>query len=126
MHTDFINEIIKACERAFFVLGVSDLKFRPMRRRKPVNPKKGYVLGRTNLKTGLITIDVLTAVKREPKKVSAILRILCHEIAHHQKRPFLARYKRKIITRQHYPEFYKQVNENVERLRGDGELGKYF
>jgi hypothetical protein len=108
------------------VLGAKNLRFRPMRRTKPVNKKHSFAIGRTNLKTGLITIDILTPTKREPKKISAILRILCHEVAHHQKKPFLSRYKHKIINRQHYPEFYEQVNRNIEILKSDKRLNKYF
>jgi hypothetical protein len=102
------------------------IKFRPMRRRASINTKKSYAIGRTNLKTGLITIDILTPKKREPKKISSILTTLCHEIAHHQKRPFKQYFKGRWIVRQHYPEFYEQVTNNIKIIKEDLELGKFF
>lgn len=123
---DFTHEVESACERAFSVLKTRRLKFRPMRRQRPVDYKKGFTIARTNLKTKLITIDIFTPKKREPKKISSILRSLAHEIAHHQKKPFRARFRGSIITRQHYPVFYKQVNKNIEKLKKDLLLGNYF
>ncbi len=115
-----------ACDKALLALKLPQLKFRPMRRKTRVNIKHGFVIGRTNLKTGLITIDVLTPLKREPKKISSILRTLCHEAAHHQKKPFRQRFKGRWIIRQHYPDFYIQVNKNIDRLKNTGYLKKYF
>ena len=121
-------EVQKVCNSALDILGVGEkIKFRPMRRKNNrVNTKRGFVIGRTNLKTGLITIDIFTPKKREPKKISSILRTLCHEVAHHQKMPFRQLFKRKWITRQHYPEFYKKVDENIKKLKKDKQLTKYF
>lgn len=96
------------------------------RKNNRVNTKHGYVIGRTNLKTGLITIDIFTPKKRESKKVSSILRTLCHEAAHYQKKPYRQRYKGRWITRQHYPEFYKQVMKNIDKLKGDRVLKRFF
>ncbi|MBU1349514.1 hypothetical protein KKC56_02225 [Patescibacteria group bacterium] len=115
------------CDFAIKILKVDGLHFRPMRRKNnQVNTKYGYVLARTNLKTKLITIDIYTTKKRDAKKISSILRILCHEVAHHQKKPFRQRYKGKIINRQHYPEFYQQVNKNIKILASNTILKKYF
>ena len=115
------------CEQALDILKANKLNFRPMRRKNNhVNTKRGFVIARTNLKTGLITIDILTPKKREPKVIASILRTLCHEVAHHQKKPFRQRFRGHIITRQHYPEYYRQVNKNIEILRNNNILGKYF
>lgn len=116
----------QACDYALELLKVPSLKFRPMRRKARVDPKRGFVIARTNLKTKLITIDILTPLKREPKKISSILRSLCHEIAHHQKRPFRQRFRGRIITRQHFPKFYKQVTKNIEKLKKDQLLSRFF
>ena len=97
-----------------------------MNRKARINPNRGYVIGRTNLKTGLITIDIFTPSKREPKKMSSILRTLCHEIAHHQKPPFRQLHRGRLISRQHYPKFYKQVNKNIEILKKDSNLEGCF
>jgi len=120
------EETQKYCDYSLKILHADKLKFRPMRRTTRVSYKRGFVIGRTNLKTGLITIDIFTPTKREPKKISSILRTLCHEVAHHQKMPFRQIYKRRWITRQHYPEFYKQVEENIKILRGDIILKRFF
>lgn len=121
------EELVQSiCDRALTVLGVGRLKFRPMRRKTRVDPKRGFVIGRTNLKTGLITIDILTPAKREPKKIASILRTLCHEVAHHQKPPFRQFFRFRWIARQHYPKFYKQILKNIEILKKDGVLKAYF
>ncbi len=97
-----------------------------MRRIRPIKKGCSFVIGRTNLKTGLITIDILTPKQRKPKKISSILRTLCHEIAHHQKPPYKQLYRFKWINRQHYPKFYKQVSKNIDKLKSDLRLLKYF
>ena len=97
-----------------------------MRRVGEINTKKSYVVGRINLKTKTITLDLYTAKKREPKKISSILRVLAHEIAHIQKPPYQQRYRGKLIIRKHYPRFYRQVNKNIEIIRKDEVVGEYF
>jgi len=115
------------CENAFKILKVKQLRFRPMKRKNCLGKNRGsFVIGRTNLKTGLITIDIWTPKLQKPKKISSILRTLCHEVAHHQKKPYRQRYKGRWITRQHYPSFYKQVNKNILKLKKNKILGKYF
>lgn len=115
------------CDSAIEILDVKKIYFRPMKRlNNRVNTKRGFVIGRTNLKTGSISIDIFTPKKRESKKISSILRTLCHEIAHHQKKPFRQRHKGRWIIRQHYPEFYNQVNKNILILRNCEELRRYF
>lgn len=121
----------KICNYAIETAGARQLadkiiKFRPMKRTALVNPKRGYVIGRTNLKTGLITIDIYTPVNRKPKTVASILRTLAHELAHHQKPPFRQHYRGRVITRSHYPEFYQQVNKNILQFKKDINLKKYF
>jgi len=124
---NYEKEVQRICNYALEILKTKRLKFRPMKRKNNhVNTKRGFVIARTNLKTGLITIDIFTPKKREPKKISSILRTLCHEVAHHQKTPYRERFKGRWITRQHYPEYYKQVNRNIEILKGDRALKKYF
>jgi hypothetical protein len=115
-----------ACEHALVALRAAKLNFRPMQRRGCVNTKRSFVIGRTNLKTGLITIDIFTPRKREPKKLSSILRVLSHEVAHHQKPPYRQFYRFRWICRQHYPKFYKQVKKNILVLQNDEFLKDYF
>ena len=117
----------KICDYGLEVIGIRGLRFRPMRRQEEqVKTKRGYVIGRTNLKTGLVTIDIFTPKFRKPKKISSILRTLAHEAAHHQKRPFRSRFRGRIINRSHYPIFYRQVARNIKKLKKDKILGAYF
>lgn len=113
------EEIVQsACDNALKILNTEGIRFRPMmRKNNRVNTKRGFVIGRTNLKTGLITVDIYTPKERRPKKISSILRTLCHEVAHHQKMPYWQRYKGRIITRQHFPVFYRQVARNIMKLK---------
>ena len=123
----FEQAVQNICDQALDLIGIDRLKFRPMRRKdNHVNTKRGFVIGRTNLKTGLITIDIFTPEFRKPKKISSILRTLAHEAAHHQKLPYRSRFRGRIIIRSHYPIFYKQVTRNINKLKKDKDLGKYF
>lgn len=116
-----------AVNQALDILRYNKLKFTPMARKENrVNTKRGFVIGRTNLKTGSISIDIFTPKTRKPKKISSILTILCHEVAHHQKRPYRQRYKGRIIIRKHFPVFYRQVKRNIAKLKKDKILKNYF
>lgn len=123
-HEQLVQQLFnRACE----VLRIKNLVFRPMNGRvRPVNTKKSFSLGHTSLKRGVVTIDIYTPRFRKPKSYNSILRVIAHEIAHHQKPPFRQRYKGHLIDRQHYPEFYEQVNGNVERFKVDKALGRFF
>ncbi len=113
---------VKACK----CLKVKGFTFRVMNRQAPINTARSFSVGYTNLRTKLIAIDILTPKRRQPKSINSILRVLAHEIAHHQKKPYKQLYKGRIITRSHYPGFYKQVNKNVAKLKKDKELKQYF
>jgi len=118
---------VEVCRRALAVFDLPKLHFLPMRRRTDqINIKRSYVVGRTNLKTGLITIDIFTPRFRKPKAIASILRTLAHEVAHHQKPPFRSRYRGQLINRCHYPVFYRQVTRNINKFKKDKELKKYF
>jgi hypothetical protein len=122
----FELQVQQICDYSLQILKTDRIRFRPMRRLRRVNTKRGFVIGRTNLRTGLITIDIYTPAKREPKSIAGILRVLCHEVAHHQKMPYRQRFRGKIITRQHYPVFYRQVTRNINKLKKDKTLQEYF
>jgi len=122
-----LSSVQDICDYGLEVIGLSGLRFRPMcRRNDRVNDKRGFVIGRTNLKTGLITIDIFTPKFRKPKKISSILRTLAHEAAHHQKPPYRSRFMGRIINRCHYPVFYRQVTRNINKLKRDKALEAYF
>ena len=114
------------------LFNLSGFSFKIMRRqideqgRGVLNLKKSYCLAHTSLKNKTISIDIYTPRFRKPKSIKSILNILAHEIAHHQKPPVRQRWRGRIITRQHYPLFYQQVSRNIERIKKDEVLGKYY
>jgi len=114
------------------IFNLGGYTFRTMRRvvddqgRGVVNLKKSYRLAYINLKTKIITIDIYTPRFRKEKSIKSILNILAHEIAHTQKPSFRQRWRGRVITRQHYPEFYEQVGKNIEKMRRDGVLQKFL
>ncbi len=97
-----------------------------MQRKGPVDTKKSYTLGYIDFQKKIICIDIYTAKKRSPKKVSSILNVLAHEIAHMQKPPYRQLYRGKWITRQHYPAFYKQCSKNLKIIKKDFILCRFF
>ncbi len=121
-HEEKIDILFKiACKR----LKMPHLVWKPMRGRKtPVNVARSYSMGYIDMEKGVITLDIYTPRRREPKSLKSLLRIMAHEIAHLQKPPYRQRYKGRWITRQHYPRFYKQVNKNTDRLLRDKEIIK--
>lgn len=123
----FEQKIQALCDYSLELIGIARLQFRPMRRRDDrVNTKRGFVIGRTNLKTGLITIDIFTPKFRKPKAIASILRTLAHEVAHHQKMPYRSRFRGRVINRCHYPIFYRQVTRNINKFKKDKILNQYF
>lgn len=115
--------------------GLFDLKgftFKTMRRqvdetgRGVLNLRRSYRLAHINLKTKTITIDIYTPRFRKPKAIKSILNILAHEIAHYQKPPFRQIFRRRLIARQHYPAFYRQVNKNIEKIKKDEFLKQFY
>jgi len=126
MRQQFELAVKTIIDRALDILAVKGYAFRPMRRVNPVRKNSGYIEGHTSLRHKTITIDIYTARLRKPKKISAILAVLAHEIAHHQKPPYRQYYRGRLITRWHYPAFYKQVNKNIKKFKQDETLSKYF
>jgi hypothetical protein len=126
--SDEVHELMvkNICSYACRLFKYPDLQVKTMQRLRPVAKNRGYVMGHTSIGSKTITLDLYTARQRKPKKISAILSVLAHEIAHHQKPPYRQFWKGKWIVRQHFPSFYKQVNKNMEKMKQDELLGKYF
>ena len=120
------NKVNDIFNQACSCLKVTGFSFRVMKRQAPINTAKNYSVGYTNLKTKVIALDIFTPKKRQPKSINSILRVLAHEIAHHQKMPYKQLYRGKLITRSHYPGFYRQVNKNIAKFKKDQELGQFF
>lgn len=123
---DFEQEVFEVFDHAYKSLNLRGCKLRKMRRVKPVNPRGGYRLAYINIQTRIVTLDFYTARTRKPKKISAILNVFAHELAHIQKPPFKQFFKGRWINRIHYPEFYAQVKKNVAIYKSYPELKKYF
>lgn len=122
-HVEFVLIIFNYTVKQVF--GFNDYDLRIMKRKMPVNSKK-MILGYINFQKKIICLDVFTPKKRQPKSINSLLRTIAHEIAHIQKPPFRQRYKGRYIVRQHYPAFYKQVTKNVEKIKKDSNLSRYF
>jgi len=122
------EELVKSiCARGLTLLKLPHLRFRPMQRKNnQVDTKRGFIIGQTNLKTGLITIDIWTPKFRKAKTLASILRTLAHEAAHYQKPPYRQYYRGRWIIRRHYPKFYQQVSKNILIFKRDKILHNYF
>lgn len=113
--------------RACIVLGMHGFEMKPLRRRVRGKGKlRSYALGYTKLGVKSITIDLYTPRTMKPRKLDAILRVICHELAHHQAPPRLVRHWLRVRREIHHPEFWEQVKENVETLKKDEMLGTVF
>lgn len=117
-----VKQITEAFEQISSILKISGFKLRIINR----HTKKVRRLGYINLKAQTIGIDILTPKRREPKSLNSIIRVLAHEFAHYQKKPYRQYHGGRWINRIHYPQFYKQVSRNIEKIKNDNNLGKYY
>ena len=123
----FDQKVRAICDYGLRLISLKKLTFKPMRAQEDhVNTKRGFVIGRTNLRTGSITVDIFTPKFRKPKAIASILRTLAHEVAHHQKPPYRSRFRGRVINRCHYPIFYRQVTRNIKKFKKDKILSQYF
>ena len=115
-------------QRTCRVLDMHGFELRPLRRR--VRGKKGslrsYNQGYTRLGERAVTIDLYTPQTMKPRKMGAIIRVICHELAHHQSPPgyFWKGWKR--IHSAHHPRFWRQYNKNVVKLSADEVLAEFL
>ncbi|MFH1077827.1 MAG: hypothetical protein V1745_00885 [Patescibacteria group bacterium] len=113
--------------RACGVLGMPGFEMRPLRRRVRGRGKlRSYALGYTKLGVKSITIDLYTPRTMKARKMDAILRVICHELAHHQQPPRILRSWFRAVRMIHHPAFWQQVKKNVELLKKDEMLGPLF
>jgi hypothetical protein len=123
-HEAFCEHLFR---RASSVLGMPGFEMKPLRRRVRGRGKlRSYALGYTKLGVKSITIDLYTPRTMKTRKLDAILRVICHELAHHQEPPKLFRSWFKYVRIIHHPAFWRQYKENVEALKKDEMLGKLF
>jgi hypothetical protein len=113
--------------RTCLVLGMPDFELRPLRRRVRGHGKlHSFKLGYTKLGEKRITIDLYTPRTMKQRKMDAILRVICHELAHHQEPPRICRRGFHLVRMIHHPHFWHQVKKNVEALKKDEVLCHYF
>ncbi|MBU2613633.1 hypothetical protein KJ925_04235 [Patescibacteria group bacterium] len=113
--------------RASSVLDMPGFEMKPLRRRVRGRGKlRSYALGYTKLGVKSITIDLYTPRTMKPRKMDAILRVICHELAHHQQPPRIVRSWFRAVRMIHHPTFWGQVKKNVETLKKDEMLGPLF
>lgn len=120
------EKVMEVFDRLGAVLKIPGIKLVFMRPDRQINRQSGYVEGTASLGKRIITVDIYTPKFRKPKSLNGIIRVLAHEFAHYQKPPYRQRYRGHIITRQHYPAFYRQVTKNINRIKRDKALREYF
>jgi hypothetical protein len=115
-------------EEACRCLKMKGFTFQPKVVRAGDGYKKAYTLGYTDLRSKLVVIDIYTQKLKKQKKYSSILSVIAHELAHHQKRPYrqFDLRRRKWINRIHFPEFYQQVNKNIDKFKKDKILRQFY
>ncbi len=113
--------------RACHVLGMPGFEIRPLRRRVRGKGKlRSLTLGYTRIGEKLVTVDFYTPRTMKPRKLDAILRVIAHELAHHQEPPRLYRQWFRYVRIIHHPRFWKQYKKNVAVLAADELLGQHF
>lgn len=109
------------------VLGMEGFELRPLRRRvRGVGKLRSLRLGYTKLGEKRLTVDLYTPRTMQPRKIDAILRVIAHELAHHQAPPRVYRRGFRLFRRIHHPVFWQQVKKNVTVLMKDEMLAPYF
>ena len=117
----------KIFKQACQVLGISGFKLQTIGEFGSLQKSKNrYVLGSINLRSKIVKVKIYTPKLSKPKSYASILRVIAHALAHWQKPPFKQLFKGRWINRMHFPEFYEQVNENIEKFRKDKFLKQCF
>lgn len=114
-------------QRACLALRMPGFELRPLRRRvRGTGKLRSLALGYTKLGEKLITVDLYTPRTMKPRKTDAILRVICHELAHHQAPPRLRRVWFRWVKEIHHPTFWRQYKKNVAVLAKDELLKVFF
>ena len=112
--------------RACMLLQMPGFELRPLRRRvRVVGKLRSYRLGDTKLGEKRITVDLYTPRTMHPRKTDAILRVIAHELTHHQSPPRVYRRGFRLVRLIHHPPFWTQYKKNVAVLAKDEMLGVY-
>lgn len=120
------QQVAELFARACQILKIRGLDFRPMQRAGSVGKNSSFRLAYLNCKKRVVVIDCYTPRLRRPKKLSSILAVIAHELAHLQKPPYRQRYRGRLINRIHYPAYYQQVKLNLAVFKKDALLSRIF
>ncbi len=113
--------------RVCAILEMRGFVLRPLRRRKRgVGRFRSITYGYTKIGDTLVTIDLYTPRTMQPRKMDAILRVICHELAHHQSPPAVCRIGWRRVRLAHHPRFWEQYKRNVRQCAEDDLLCRYF
>lgn len=124
IHEAFVQQLFR---RSLEVLDMPGFELRALRRRVRGKGKlRSLTLGYTKLGEKLVTIDLYTPRTMKARKMDAILRVICHELAHHQSPPRLYRHWFRLVRKSHHPHFWAQYKRNVAALAKDEVLKPYF
>ncbi len=114
-------------QRTCVILDMKGFTLRPMRRRvRGVGTFRSLTYGHTRPGIPVITVDLYTPRTMKMRKMDAILRVIVHELTHHQVPPRLYRRGFHFIRRAHHPQFWSRYKKNVSLLAKDEMLGVYF
>lgn len=114
-------------QRICLLLGMPGFCLRPLRRRKRgAGAFRSFRYGYTVIGEQSITVDLYTPKTVKPRKFDAIIRVICHELAHHQEPPRRCVYGGRMMRMAHHPRFWQQYQKNVSACAGDDVLGIHF
>jgi len=123
-HEALVEHLFK---RTLAVLNLPGFELRPLRRRvRGTGKLRSFAYGYTRIGVKLVTIDLYTPRTMKPRKMDAILRVIAHELAHHQQPPRLYRKWFRLVRLIHHPAFWTQYKKNVKQLQQDELLKSYF
>ena len=123
-HEALVEHLFKRCLK---VLDMPGFELKPLRRRVRGKGKfRSLTYGYTKLGEKVVVVDLYTPRTMKPRKIDAIIRVIAHELAHHQKPPRYYRQWFKPVYMVHHPPFWTQYKKNVKQLSEDEILGIYF
>lgn len=119
--------ILSLFVRTCTLLEMRGFELKPLRRRARGTGKfRSFAYGYTRLTEKSVTIDFYTPRTMKHRKMDAILRVICHELAHHQSPPRLAFFRGRFVRLAHHPHFWNRYKKNVAILMQDEILSQYF
>ncbi len=123
-HEALVDHLFNRC---CILLEMRGFELKPLRRRKRGTGKfRSITYGYTQPGENWVVIDLYTPRTMKPRKLDAIIRVIAHELAHHQKPPCVCLVGWKLKRLIHHPAFWKQYKKNVELLSQDVLLSQYF